>query len=1657
MKRLKKYFSIVFIMVLLFAFKSTAFASDTWSTNGQKVVPASSGDNIEEISLAYEGKQRIGKIDYLVFNLTYNGQVYKYNDIKLRNPNQSGGWSHLLLKLDEDLTNKVDFFRSYAKGDYSHRLDNDYSNLTSNFSTEKSVFFLRFSQIFKVNTGNHNAKIYLATKRGRNIEDSEVHSIWTRVARKTRDTGWKFFLIQYQLRAFNENFKVSSNQDGNFNDFTKKIDFIVKSKDDKFIPKSPSVDEIFTKSKQITGETNYPETERVRIFVNNKDMGLANLVDGKFSYDISGLTEKLKKDDKITIKNERTGYTSNEISTVVKASINFHYETDNGEVNKEITVPKNRYDRTDKENYKGNGFDVDMFKPPEVKDKRFIGWATSEKFDGSFELLKKLGRTEDLKDDGKAYKFTEDTIVDDCISVYAVYESELGIKVVLHVNGGKINTNAKYGNKVVDDTLTLNMPYGVLADYYKIQELNTYDEQRNIANIEYPEAILPDMYTYKLLKAEKSNVTPTIENKVFYNDGHTFVGWSTKKDNSEMPIEGYYKDEKKKYDYTEGLFENMAIISHKKDDFDKHELYITTIETDGKDFAQSVTMKRKVRRIYPKNGEIHLYAAWKPEYTINLTDGWFKPPVDENALAEKNKGTIKDWINILYRDANKKDQYRYKKKNQIFNPKVSIGLLYRTAVTEAERPTVTSAANYYTIAGSVKQSSERRDNKYTWHYPAYDEHGKRLSFIAVVLPEGEDGYRKYEEFNQVWSNIWISAEDNTANPDRWKEENIAKTQLISSKDTDGDIDAFTGATIRTWKDSEAKVIINGKEETRQKPKVGVTGEYNFTFIGISSPILSPQIKIPIGGTNFFEILRTNDNRVTAFEINLPEHIQRPIYLYRKAYDEWIVGKKDTDGRIVPNDLSPYEENIVRRIKLNMEKEDENDPNSRVYLRVTLLDVNGRDPLGNLDGSNSFDIPVNNEGIKITDPAKKQEEQSKADPLATFRIGQTLKVRALNKDDPNIKSLVSLVQFIKMQESASLRNLRQEDIIQRDGKEYVVLSGDKPTEDLGLLSDVAIITLMKKNGEIYEPIKDSSGQNIIGVMKGNKYYFEVEKSLLADGDELTVSNKDGNKEPTLYDGLLRIDLTAPEAITQQVVMDKSNLIYKNAIKVKDGEKNVSISVEENSGKFDIIKDSNTDSWTISGVNIEAGNYEIKFRLKDRYSNKSELYTLKVKVGDESSNINSISVKQTNSLDDAYVIELTNPSGFKKGDKITVMSNNGTIITTSDIAIDSTDDKININVPKSAKNKIELPLKIIFKRNIVDNINMLNIFDMEGPGEVTINTENLRKDNKIIEILNIPQDAIKLEVDLGIIGKKTIIKDGDSWKTESGELVSQVDGKYQIVFDKSIPEFTNIRVKAYDNLNNVSESIDVMRALKRPNKPISISATVEQDSRTQVIIIVYDEYTKKQDSEYFIKTKRPDDIEKIVITGRTIEGNEFSKEMSMSDVNEQGFIEQFAIEEELTGKVYVHVINDKGVESEKVPAEVRTEKKSESKPIDTGAGIFNTIIKDLKIVPVEYNGERIVKVTGTVENLIGKLYIRVSAWDWTYQDIEVTSGQIEDYFHYDDPQVDDDIEVEIYDANGKIHDYYYDKEKNEFINRYSSEGVEREDIPKNYGKKIVKVTN
>lgn len=460
-------------------------------------------------------------------------------------------------------------------------------------------------------------------------------------------------------------------------------------------------------------------------------------------------------------------------------------------------------------------------------DLEFLGWTTQKMSGDATNDFVKLtpATTVDQVKSGKNYIFTDKTPFDSKLTVYAAYGKPL-VKLVLHRNMNENDTTTE--EIILKDTdfvkdKVLNIP----KMYYNTSSLNNND---------FIESFNKDNFQEDFLKQ------------------NTFVGWMLPNQENNG-----YKEEKT---YKAGVL--LQNNGYTDEEINKKAVKLSSLSaTKALPNTFGLDIDKTFEEFVSQNGrELHLYASYRPFYTVNVKKQ-FKKSTDDG------------YVDFTPEEAAAKMH------------DVKFGLLYRTAVTNWNDPTVLQAANYFTLNPANLKDQEvlktwKKDEKntLTWSVPGYDILGQRISYIGVEVPIGEE--KTYEEHKGAddWSTLGINVymripegggsaiQDKNAPFDPINPlVRLSKSQSVSIKRPGTkEVDAFTAATSR--KPLGVDTAVQGKKDSKLGPnEIAQINGYEITVTNIPVDVETPKFKGNIyEGEKTVTIYKPKDDAINKLKV-----------------------------------------------------------------------------------------------------------------------------------------------------------------------------------------------------------------------------------------------------------------------------------------------------------------------------------------------------------------------------------------------------------------------------------------------------------------------------------------------------------------------------------------------------------------------------------------------------------------------------------------------------------------------------------------------------------------------------------------------------------------------------------------------------------------------
>ena len=941
----------------------------------------------------------------------------------------------------------------------------------------------------------------------------------------------------------------------------------------KAITNPPQVDEIYDDAKEITGKTGYNNSNQ-NVFIeakNYKDENDPNKVkftkdhiqgvngDGSFNLipgTFGDVFKDMEKDDKLsfeTIYQYENHFKSAPTVKKVKSRIYFKdYEADpqnpDKRIDKVVEVPASTLFRG-QAGYTETGLGDKMPEAPVKKGYIFKGWATkpisAQDYTAQEDGNDKVTTLENINQwkDTQAYKFTKDSPINKSYAVYPVWEEESKtIKIVLHANDG---TDKK---EIVE--INHGEPLPKLTDIKDLEKMQ--DQYGFIANGSFStKAILPNAYE---TDDKSQNVT---EKGIFglredaSGQKYTLVGWSTQADNKNTQIES--------------LFSNMGMLAVEGQG-KARDYYLSKVATSGSLIGQASAGKLFDKITANANDEIHLYAAWKPYFDMTVTKKWYNTKDEKygnanvkdilQALAHGGKIKVKD-------DQGVEKEIEPPVEDTSLKRNVHVGLLYRTAVTEANNPTVTGAANYYIVEDSLKELPTST-SQVSWKLPAYNAYGKRLSYIAVEFKDKATGEQAFANFNQKWNNIWTDVGENLDEFGTWDNKNISKVQNVELNSKDGSgVDAFSGATVRILKENGIAI----EEKQTNTSTVGTKPEYSTTLYNVETNLAYPSFRKIFDKDEEVRLLPTTDPDVKVVEFDLPSE------------PEPVIFQKQDDG-------------TWKRVQLNEQ--------GNAW----------EDYTGDSRYKNEYTFEVNEQGTNNESWVLKFNlEQFPKLSYKALKTGQVVRARYFGSN-PTLVSKWSQQTVENEPVTPTLNGLEQVRKETIGGKDYVVIRALKPTDDLGQFKDGATLTLihdgMAKEGDLVaeEAYKDADGKNVTATESNGYYYFKVPAENIEDGDLVGVHGHQDTFKDSRSTEPLKVDLAGPVITADNITVYRGEEInILPAVTTDEDAKMEKLETLPNGLNLKQTKNAELGKeWKLDGKADANGETTVKLTATDRFGNE-----------------------------------------------------------------------------------------------------------------------------------------------------------------------------------------------------------------------------------------------------------------------------------------------------------------------------------------------------------------------------------------------------------------------------------------------------------------------
>lgn len=743
----------------------------------------------------------------------------------------------------------------------------------------------------------------------------------------------------------------------------------------------------------------------------------------------------------------------------------------------------------------------------ENKTYKFLGWATGQITAEDFAKAPELETVDQWNDKTKVYRVTENSPINSHQVVYAVWGE--GLKIYLHSNNGTKET--------VKEIVVLESAF-----------------KDGVANIDIPKApywngdTVTDADMNKFIKEEEFTLPSSSKKDV----RHTFVGWSTDRDDKDLLVG---------FNYIQLAKDNSELPDDRKNklsqaEYDEHSFKLETLD------KYTDTTTNKTTQLMLPNGYnlkltgtydewlnkdyIHLYAQYRPFFEVEVNKN-YKYIANENTKQASYVDSYKDTNNKVHNisDADKRQ--------------VLIGLLYRTAVTDYTDPTVHAAANYHTINKNLYQYQgySGYDLKYVYDtkdnttanfvLPGFDEYGQRYSYSAVETKVDEGN--KYYNFKTDWADLGITIYTrfpgsgqplvndgpiDPANPRR----NEAKIQYITIEDEDDNtFDAFTSATTRD------PIKNNGKGES------DIQG-YKIRMFNVPRDIPKPEFdKVYDGDTAAYIDKEGIDTEHTykGLSITLPGETEKHEY--------WFDSREGTNGKWKL--ISAPSAVVGKSVNVETVKVDGKDK-----IKITRTENNQLKPF-NVNEQIKAEFGINNGNTNTYGPEGSTTVLSKDKNIPVKDITQEANSYDTNdKDHTNPKVTIQA----KIPEGAEAGVLYEP----KEGTIYTLVKDDGTPVYDGPASDTnrKPVTYTKKSSDttntpMYFTFKPSDNNIKDGDILRIKTVLTDKDGKLISTGKPTYSNTPVEAEtPVISDASVRLRLRGPIRYEKDDTIDKKGLDY-----------------------------------------------------------------------------------------------------------------------------------------------------------------------------------------------------------------------------------------------------------------------------------------------------------------------------------------------------------------------------------------------------------------------------------------------------------------------------------------------------------------------------------
>lgn len=416
-------------------------------------------------------------------------------------------------------------------------------------------------------------------------------------------------------------------------------------------------------------------------------------------------------------------------------------------------------------------------------------------------------------------------------------------------------------------------------------------------------------------------------------------------------------------------------------------------------------------------------------------------------------------------------------------PTVRVGLLYRTAVTPYEHPTIADNAAYFAPEGAkahdeqaytgvqldqqgvpkdaylkvYSKLSPTRDTDLEWEVKGYDENGDRLSYILVELGNTDGGpmYNadEYYNFNQKWSSLGI-----TVHPNNYLPTKSGKTQVFQTLGKGKtDVDAFSAATVRTPAHIDPNNI--------QKSPVA---SYKYVLTNTKINKFDPVIDDIYSGDKSFKLINTVRDTIKFFDVD----INGTVYHFERT------NTNNWEQKVATGETKKFDTNYSTKdgsLTLTYSDGTTFANKDKVKVQYNYGAENSENNKSNWVEKTVIDKPVSG---KVTDI--KQAPNTKSDPKGDY--------------------------------------------------DTVVITGTRPSDKTNLPAVDTKYVLADGNGD---PIMIDGKEVVVPFDRNSATVrFEVPKDKVNENTDYKIISKEPNKVPSVSDDSTKLDLTAPTVVSQK---------------------------------------------------------------------------------------------------------------------------------------------------------------------------------------------------------------------------------------------------------------------------------------------------------------------------------------------------------------------------------------------------------------------------------------------------------------------------------------------------------------------------------------------